>query len=94
MQLKPRYRNTRQWLSPTERKVLILLGSGLQLKQIEGRLGIQENTARIHRSEVYRKLGVDNVPQPKLVRALLIALFFRVIRLEELSLSQVRLDPP
>lgn len=48
-------------LTPRERQVLPLVVSGLLNKQIAGELGITEAAAKVHRSQLMRKLGAESV---------------------------------
>ncbi|MCH8102494.1 MAG: SDR family NAD(P)-dependent oxidoreductase [Chloroflexi bacterium] len=48
-------------LTEREREVLALMLDGVPTKNIARRLGIAFNTARNHRTSIYRKLGVGNV---------------------------------
>ena len=48
-------------LTQREREVLALILDGVPTKNIARRLGIAFNTARNHRTSIYRKLGVGNV---------------------------------
>ncbi|MPZ50264.1 MAG: hypothetical protein GEU75_13370 [Dehalococcoidia bacterium] len=47
-------------LTPREWEVLTLIGEGLTNEQIANRLGISENTAKFHVSEILSKLGVGS----------------------------------
>lgn len=47
-------------LTPTEEKVIRLLASGLQQKEISFQLDISVNTLKTHLRSAYRKLGVHN----------------------------------
>lgn len=49
-------------LTPRERQVLALVVAGQPNKQIAARLGTAEQTIKMHRSRLMRKLGVDSVP--------------------------------
>jgi FixJ family two-component response regulator len=49
-------------LTPRERQVADLVAEGLLNKQIAYALGISEETVKVHRGRVTRKLGVDSVP--------------------------------
>lgn len=53
-------------LTPRQRQVLPLVVSGLLNKQIAAELGITEAAAKVHRSQLMRKLGAESVA--KLVR--------------------------
>jgi FixJ family two-component response regulator len=48
-------------LTPRERQVCDGISRGLLNKQIAGELGTSENTVKVHRARVMRKLGVDSV---------------------------------
>lgn len=48
-------------LTPREREVLPLVVSGLLNKQIGAELGTSENTVKVHRSQLMRKMGVDSL---------------------------------
>ena len=50
-------------LSPREHEVMRYVISGLLNKQIAGELGIAEDTVKIHRRRVMRKLGIDSVAE-------------------------------
>ena len=50
-------------LTPREREVIRLVGDGLSNKQIAGRLGITERTAKFHVRQIMSKLGADNRAQ-------------------------------
>lgn len=47
-------------LTSSEQNVLLLLAHGFSLKQIAEKLVISENTAKFHRHNVYRKLGIGS----------------------------------
>ncbi len=47
-------------LSKREREVLVLLGSGMTIKQIAEKLGRSEKTIEGHRDSIYRKIAVNN----------------------------------
>ncbi len=47
-------------LTDRERETLLLLGRGLQNKEIAARLGIRERTAKFHVAALMRKLGAGN----------------------------------
>jgi len=51
---------TAEPLTPRERDVLELLGQGLSNRQIAGRLGISEHTAKFHVAAVSGKLGAGS----------------------------------
>ncbi len=57
---------TRTELSPREREVLILVGSGLANKQIARRLGISEKTVKTHLTKVFGVIGVTDRTQAAL----------------------------
>ena len=48
-------------LTPRERQVLPLVASGLLNKQIAAEIGISEAAAKVHRSQLMRKLGAGSV---------------------------------
>jgi FixJ family two-component response regulator len=48
-------------LTPREREVLPLVVSGLLNKQIAGEIGTSENTVKVHRSQLMRKMGADSL---------------------------------
>ena len=50
-------------LSPREQETALLIAEGLLNKQIADRLGITERTVRVHRANVFSKLGVRNAVQ-------------------------------
>ena len=47
-------------LTPSEKKIIQLLASGLQRKEIAQQLNISISTVKFHLENVYRKLGVHN----------------------------------
>ena len=47
-------------LTDRERETLLLLGRGLQNKEIAARLGVRERTAKFHVAALMRKLGAGN----------------------------------
>lgn len=47
-------------LTKQERRVLVLLGQGLEFRDIAGRLSISEHTVRTHLQNLYRKLEVHS----------------------------------
>lgn len=49
-------------LSPREREVMALVVQGKANKQVAARLGLSQKTIEVHRSQVMRKLRVQNVP--------------------------------
>jgi len=49
-------------LSPREREVRSLVGAGMLNKQIAARLGTAEQTIKMHRSRLMKKMGVDSLP--------------------------------
>jgi FixJ family two-component response regulator len=51
-----------EWLTPREREVLPLVISGLLNKQIAAKIGASETTAKVHRSQLMRKMGADSLP--------------------------------
>ncbi len=51
-----------EWLTPRERQVLPLVVSGLLNKQIAAKIGTSETTAKVHRSQLMRKMGADSLP--------------------------------
>ena len=46
------------FLSPREKEVLLLIGDGLQNKEIAARLGISHKTVEFQKTRLYKKLGV------------------------------------
>jgi len=50
-------------LTPREREVLQLVVKGLISKEIAGRLGISVKTVEVHRANMMKKLGINNVAQ-------------------------------
>jgi FixJ family two-component response regulator len=48
-------------LTPREREVLPLIISGRLNKQVAAEVGISEATAKVHRSQLMRKLGADSL---------------------------------
>ena len=55
--LRERYES----LTPREREVLPLVVSGLLNKQIAAEIGTSETTAKVHRSQLMRKMGADSL---------------------------------
>ncbi|MGF6760578.1 FixJ family two-component response regulator [Paraburkholderia sp. GAS33] len=55
-------------LTPREREVVVFVAEGLMNKQIAGRMGVSEETVKIHRSQAMRKMEARSVPD--LVRKL------------------------
>jgi DNA-binding NarL/FixJ family response regulator len=53
-------------LSARERQVLVLVGSGIPNKQIARRLGISEKTVKVHLTNVFRRIGVEDRTQAAL----------------------------
>ena len=49
-------------LTPREREVLALVVTGKLNKQIAAQLGIAEQTIKMHRGRLMRKMGADSVP--------------------------------
>ncbi|NEA32320.1 response regulator transcription factor [Streptomyces sp. SID13031] len=64
-------------LSPREAEVLVLLGQGLSVPAIAGRMFVSHSTAKTYVARVYEKLGVSNRAQ-----ALMAGLRLGVIRKE------------
>jgi FixJ family two-component response regulator len=56
-ELRDRYAS----LTPRERDVMALVGSGLLNKQIAGELGITESTVKAHRGQVMQKMKANSV---------------------------------
>jgi FixJ family two-component response regulator len=54
-------RNRLDSLTPREGEVLPLVVSGLLNKQIAAELGTSENTVKVHRSQLMRKMGADSL---------------------------------
>jgi RNA polymerase sigma factor (sigma-70 family) len=50
-------------LTPREREVLPLVVSGLLNKQIAGEIGTSENTVKVHRSQLMRKMGAGSLAE-------------------------------
>src|SRR3984893_18107702 len=50
-------------LTPREREVLPLVVSGFLNKQIAGEIGTSENTVKVHRSQLMRKMGADSLAE-------------------------------
>jgi FixJ family two-component response regulator len=48
-------------LTPREQEVLSLVTTGLMNKQVAGELGVAEITAKVHRSNVMRKMGARSL---------------------------------
>lgn len=48
-------------LTPRERQVLALVVTGLLNKQVAGELGTTEETIKVHRGRVMRKMGADSL---------------------------------
>jgi FixJ family two-component response regulator len=57
-ELRDRYTS----LTPRERRVMLLVASGLLNKQVGGELGISEITVKAHRGQVMRKMMADSLP--------------------------------
>ena len=55
--LRERYES----LTPREREVLPLVVSGLLNKQIAAEIGTSETTAKVHRSQLMRKMGAESL---------------------------------
>jgi DNA-binding NarL/FixJ family response regulator len=53
-------------LTPREREVLALVGSGLANKQIARRLGISEKTVKAHLTNIFQRIGVADRTQAAL----------------------------
>ncbi len=49
-------------LTPREREVLPLVVSGLPNKQVAAEIGTTEATAKVHRSQLMKKMGADSLP--------------------------------
>jgi FixJ family two-component response regulator len=49
-------------LTPREREVLTLVVDGLANKQIAARLGTAEQTIKMHRGRLMRKMGAESLP--------------------------------
>lgn len=47
-------------LTPRERQVVVLLGSGLSAQRIAGELGLSSHTVRVHIGNVMRKMGLPD----------------------------------
>ncbi len=50
-------------LTPREREVLPLVVYGLPNKQVAAEIGTSETTAKVHRSQLMRKMGADSLPE-------------------------------
>jgi DNA-binding NarL/FixJ family response regulator len=50
-------------LTPRQRQVLALIGTGKKAPEIARQLGISERTAETHRAELVKRLGVQNLAQ-------------------------------
>jgi len=50
-------------LSPRERQVMVLAAAGQSNKQIAGRIGISDITARVHRRQVMRKMQAKSIAE-------------------------------
>ena len=50
-------------LTPREREVLPLVVSGLPNKRIAAEIGTSENTVKVHRSQLMRKMGADSLAE-------------------------------
>jgi FixJ family two-component response regulator len=48
-------------LTPREQEVMAWVVSGLLNKQVAGELGISEETVKVHRGQVMRKMGADSL---------------------------------
>lgn len=53
-------------LSGREREILVLVGEGLANKQIARRLGISEKTVKVHLTNAFRRIGVEDRTQAAL----------------------------
>jgi FixJ family two-component response regulator len=51
-------------LTPREREVLSLVAAGLMNKQISAEIGIAENTVKIHRGHIMKKIGFQRCSWP------------------------------
>lgn len=49
-------------MTPREREVLVLVVDGLANKQIAARLGTAEQTIKMHRSRLIKKMDADSLP--------------------------------
>lgn len=49
-------------LTPMQRKVLACLSEGLDGEETSIKLGISVHTVKIHKKEIYRRLGARNAP--------------------------------
>jgi two-component system response regulator FixJ len=50
-------------LSNREREIFLLIADGLQSKDIAEQLGLSARTVDVHRSHIYKKLGIKNVTE-------------------------------
>jgi FixJ family two-component response regulator len=50
-------------LTPREQEVMACVAGGLMNKQIAGAIGIAENTVKVHRGNVTRKMGANSVAE-------------------------------
>ena len=66
LQSRAERRRPMEELSERERQVLVLVGSGIPNKQIARRLGISEKTVKVHLTNVFRRIGVEDRTQAAL----------------------------
>jgi len=52
-----------QQLTPREQEVMGMVTSGLLNKQIAGKMGITENTVKVHRGKLTRKMGASSLAE-------------------------------
>jgi two-component system invasion response regulator UvrY len=47
-------------LTPREREIVVLIGAGLQIKQVAGELAISVSSVNTYRSRIFRKMGLNS----------------------------------
>ena len=60
---RPRTRDPLDELTEREREVLSLVAEGLSNSGIAARLGVSERTVETHMSQIFGKLGIEEMPQ-------------------------------